>query len=198
MTRPSLLPISGMVAVLAMIGSLSGCGSDSESSTPTPTETVTTTVTASATDGPTETPTDDGSTTSGPPATYAEAQARIEAGTPVDRELVRFVTPEGTFCALAVASTAAGCELGDGAVEDTDVCADAPSRFVGRIELQGGAAVPICNTDTIRTEGAPTLPVGSVATTRDTQCLNEGAAVTCVSRTGSGGFYLAPGEYDVF
>lgn len=194
MTRPILLLTSLVVAAAAL---LAGCGSDSDGeSAPTPTVTATVTETATATASATASPTTDAS--AGPPTTYAEARARIEAGEPDERELARFVTPGGTFCALVVASAYAGCELGDGAVEDVRVCADAPTRFVGRVQLQGGAAVPICNTDTIRTDGAPTLPAGAVVTTRDTQCLSEGAGVTCISRTGSGGFYLAPGEYRVF
>ncbi|QIG42882.1 hypothetical protein G5V58_08970 [Nocardioides anomalus] len=111
-------------------------------------------------------------------------------------ELADFTTPSGNiYCALNVASMPAACELREGAVPSPDVCAGAPTTTVGRLELQGGRAVPVCNTDTIVRSGAPVLAYGQAAYTRDTACVSEEIGVTCVSRSGSGGFFLHRGEY---
>ncbi|MFT4288067.1 hypothetical protein [Nocardioides sp.] len=64
--------------------------------------------------------------------------------------------------------------------------------------MSSGVASPICNSDTIRQPGAPTLSYGEVAMTRDTWCAVEEIGVTCVSRSDQGGFLLSRGTYAVF
>jgi hypothetical protein len=188
-------------ATITMVAAAAGCSDDSSSSAdPAPSATVTVTQAPSAEATSPSTEATASAAAEEPPATYAEALARIEAAQDVTgggaEELGSFTTPSGNiFCALNLDQLPAGCELREGAVPAPDVCADAPTPAVGRIELQGGRAVPVCNTDTIVQPGAPVLRYGQAAYTRDTACVSEEIGVTCVSRSGSGGFFLHRGAY---
>jgi hypothetical protein len=101
----------------------------------------------------------------GIPRTYDAALQHFDNAGGTVRTLKRFVTPSGNiYCAIKVKHLPSGCELSQGAFKDPDACAKVPvSKYVGRVEFHHGRAVPICNTDTIRTPGARTLAYGDIA-----------------------------------
>lgn len=190
-------PVLGVVTVTA---TPTTSGTPTPSPAPTPTQTLAPTPTqATPTQGDSPPPSTSGADLTTPPHTYAEALAHIAAGHLSPGEIVRFATPSGNiYCALAVGEMPAACELSDGKIDDPNACPGAMTTRVGRIELQQGRAVPVCNTDTIRQPGAPVLDYGQVAMTRDTECVSEEIGVTCVSRSGQYGFFLHRGSYAVF
>ena len=166
---------------------------------PTPSETVTETpepspteATTSATETATPAPED------GAPATYADAMARFDATGQEPAPIRRFETPGGAvFCLLGDKALAPGCELTEG-IRDDKVCAGAPSPLVGRVELRGGRARPVCNTDSIRSDMPETLEHGSVSRFGDVQCLSEEIGVTCVDLAAKAGFFIGTGRYTTF
>ena len=201
-----------LAGLVALLWSLAACGDDDDAgsgfhvlvtvtATPSPTSSPIPTPPPSSPSTATSAPTP-GVDLTVPPHTYAEALAHIAAGRPNAGETVRFVTPsDNIYCALAVDSMPAACELSEGTIDDPSACPDNPmTTRVGRIEFDTGSAkaVPICNSDTIRTPGAPVLDYGRVALTRDTECISEQAGVTCVSRAGRYGFFLHRGSYTLF
>lgn len=163
---------------------LGGTAAPSETSTPTPEPTAT------------ETPTPEPPVIG--PATYDEAVALVAAASG-SSELSRFFSPTGNlYCVLDSPFSPPACELARGAVPDATACpADGPSQSVGRIELAGGAPQPVCNSDTIREPGAPTLGYGGAATWPDTSvtCLMERIGVTCIDPSVGAGYFLARGVY---
>ena len=134
------------------------------------------------------------------PRTYDAALAHFRNAPGVVRKLKRLVLPSGNiYCAVKVSGLPTGCEISEGAIKDLDACADNPvSKYVGRVEFHGGHAVPVCNTDTIRTPGAPTLAYGDIARKGGFACLSEAIGVTCINLNEADGFFLHRGEYVTF
>jgi hypothetical protein len=206
-----------VVAVLALTAMLSGCSGDG-SPEPTTPATVTVTETASVAPEGSETPSASETVTptaetvtpspgpdlTEPPRTYAEAIGHFAAAFAVNdipQELSRFETPSGNiYCVLDDDAIPPSCEIGTGGVRDEAACIEAPSPTVGRIEFTERGAVPVCNSDTIRTAGPPVLGYGGVAswTGLSIQCLVEELGVTCVDVSTKQGFFLARGRYQVF
>jgi hypothetical protein len=134
----------------------------------------------------------------GIPRTYDAALAHFDVSNDM-RALKKFVTPSGNIYCNVGTSGPKGCEINVGAVKDPDVCSGTPvSDRVGRIEFQGGRAVPVCNTDTIRKQGAKVLPYGSATTFGKFACMSERIGVTCINLKRTEGFFLHKGEYVIF
>jgi hypothetical protein len=138
---------------------------------------------------------------SGIPRTYDAALRHFSKATGREHAYKKFVTPSGNiYCALKM-GIPTGCELSRGAIKDPDACPGNPvSEYVGRVEFHRGRAVPICNTDTIRTPGAKTLKYGDIAHIRGWHyaCLSEEIGVTCINENKAEGFFLHRGEYVIF
>ena len=136
----------------------------------------------------------------GIPRTYDAALAHFRNAPGVIRKNTRFLTPSGNiYCAVKVRGLPTGCEINEGAVRDPDVCSGNPvSQYVGRVEFHGGHAVPVCNTDTIRTPGALVLKYGDIARKGGFACLSETIGVTCINLNEADGFFLHRGEYVIF
>jgi hypothetical protein len=138
----------------------------------------------------------------GIPRTYDAAVSHFEHAKGDVLPMKRFKLPSGNiYCALAVPHMPKGCEINEGAIKDPAVCSGVPvSKYVGRIEFQGGRATPVCNTDTIQTPGAKVLPYGSAAHVRNSKytCLSETIGVTCINLVDTEGFFLHRGEYVIF
>lgn len=200
-----------VVLGVVLAGTLLACGDDTGSTSAQPTATVTITETPTPTPTPTEveseepTVSEDPSETTAPPVdevprTYDAAMARFDALAQEPLPYRRFATEDSDiYCVLDDKALPPACELGqnDG-VPDPDVCAEALSKKVGRIEVQDGRATPVCNTDTIRGDMPDVLPAGSVARSGDLQCLNDQGGVLCVSLSQTDGFFLRPGEFVIF
>lgn len=201
------LALAPVLTVLALVGA--ACGDDSD--TPDAATTVTATVTETVTPTPTEatpsesvTPTpeesDTATTGSGDiPRTYDAALARFDALGQEPATYRTFATPDGDiYCVLDDKVITPGCEIGDGAIRDPDVCGDAPTPFVGRIEFQGGRATPVCNLDSIRGDMPNVIQEDEAARAGDVQCLYESIGMTCISLSNTEGFFLRAGEYVIF
>jgi hypothetical protein len=136
------------------------------------------------------------------PRTYDAALQHFGNAKGIERAYKKFVTPSGNiYCALKVKGIPTGCELSQGSIKDPDACPGNPvSDRVGRVEFHGGRAVPICNTDTIRTPGARTLRYGDIAHIPGWHyaCLSEEIGVTCINENKAEGFFLHRGEYVIF
>jgi hypothetical protein len=206
MTRTSLVLVP-VLTVLALLGAGCGGGGDTPTATDTVTATVTQTVTATPTEATpsesaTSTPSD--TTSASPvsddiPRTYDAALARFDALGQEPARYRTFATPDGDiYCVLDDKAITPGCEIGDGAIRDPDVCGDAPTPFVGRIEFQGGRATPVCNLDSIRGDMPNVLHEDEAARAGDVQCLYESIGMTCISLSNTEGFFLRPGEYVIF
>lgn len=138
-----------------------------------------------------------------PPRSYLEALEHIsaaEADHPSFELARQWTTPSGNiFCVVAGGAIPPSCEIGEGAIRDPAVCRGAPTPFVGRLEIRGGRARAVCNTDTIRSSGsAPTIAYGDVVGSAEVICLSEEIGVTCISASGPVGFFLRRGQYAVF
>ena len=133
------------------------------------------------------------------PRTYDAALRHFAKATGSVHAYRKFVTPSGNiYCALKMPGIPTGCEINEGSVRDPDACPGNPvSEFVGRVEFHRGRAVPICNTDTIRTPGARTLAYGDIAHIPGWHyaCLSESIGVTCINENRTEGFFLHRGEY---
>ncbi|MBS42063.1 MAG: hypothetical protein CMH83_02560 [Nocardioides sp.] len=175
-----------------------------EPTTEAPSETPT--ETAAPTEEPTVTPTstpttsapeaDDGT---GPPPSYDAAVARVDgAGTP--QTMGRFETSDGTYCLLQSGFVRGACELLQGGARAPELCGDGPSQRVGRIELTKNRPRPLCNTDTIREPGAPSIEVGQVGKSSKTgiACLWRTDGVTCVDEARGTAFFLGAEAYQVY
>jgi hypothetical protein len=203
MTRTSLVLVP-VLTVLALLAA--GCGDDGD--TPTATDPVTATVTETVTATPTETTPSESATadpsTASPvaddiPRTYDAALARFDALGQEPATYRTFATPDGDIdCVLDDKVITPGCVIGDGAIRDPDVCGDAPTPFVGRIEFQDGRATPVCNLDSIRGDMPNVLHEDEVARAGDVQCLYESIGMTCISLSRTEGFFLRAGEYVIF
>ena len=138
----------------------------------------------------------------GGPTTYDDAETRIEqvgtdaGGTTTD---ARFATPHDVvYCLLDDPVIGPSCELSTGFIKDDDVCGGDIADGVGRIETYKGRARPVCNSDTIREPGAPTVGAPAVVVSGDVECAVEAAGVTCLDVGAHTGFYIGPREYHVF
>ena len=136
------------------------------------------------------------------PRTYDAAVAHFKNAPGKLRSDKRFVTPSGNiYCAMKVRYIPTGCEISQGTVKDPDAC-PAPdiTQYVGRLEFHHGRAVAICNSDTIRTPGAPRLNYGDAARVPGSPyaCLSEVIGVTCINHDEQEGFFLHKGEYVIF
>ncbi|MCW2758996.1 MAG: hypothetical protein JWO46_2742 [Nocardioidaceae bacterium] len=160
------------------------------------------TVGCGAADPPsTSTPTRGGTVDPQAPTTAAEARSVIDkvAGgvvSPVD--VSTFVTPSGIYCNLTDSNGAPlGCEPAKPTVEDTTYCAGAPTKRIGRIELDAGVPKPVCNADTIRSVDGASLPYGQATTAAGhaMKCVNQEIGVTCLATGGSRGFFLGTGGF---
>ena len=145
------------------------------------------------------TPVSGGSARAGIPRTYDAALAHVESATRT-RALKKFYTPSGNiYCNVGLKAYPRGCEINEGAVHDPDACAGNPqTKNVGRLEFHGNRVVPICNTDTIRTNRTKVLPYGQATTAGGFTCVSESIGVTCISLTRTLGFFLHRGEYVIF
>ena len=136
------------------------------------------------------------------PRTYDDAVQHFKDAGGGTLKVRRFETPSGNiYCAIKVMHMPKGCEIGKGHIKDPAVCTSPPgSEYVGRIEFQNGRATPVCNVDTIREPGAPTLNYGTKARFRKAgvKCLSESIGVTCISLKKTEGFFLHRGEYVIF
>jgi len=137
----------------------------------------------------------------GIPRTYDAAVQHVDNAVGL-LNLRRFVSPSGNlYCSLAVRGMPPACELSAGSIKDPAACSDNPvSKYVGRVEFRHGRAVPVCNTDTIRTPGAKVLGYGSADHVPGTniECVMETIGVTCINLKRSEGFFLHRGEYVIF
>ncbi len=137
----------------------------------------------------------------GIPRTYDDALKHFDQANGPTRALRKFQTPSlNIYCSVAAAGPK-GCEINEGAIKDPAVCSGNPvSKYVGRIEFRRGRAVPVCNTDTIRTPGAKVLAYGSIAFVENTRyaCVSEAIGVTCINTYKAEGFFLHRGEYVIF
>lgn len=135
------------------------------------------------------------------PTSYDEAIARVnEAGaTGTTVFAARFVTPgDDVYCLLDDAVIGPSCELGNGFINDPDVCGADSTDRVGRIETFEGKPRPVCNADTIREPGAKQVRAPAAVVSGDVSCGVERFGVTCVDHRAGVGFYLGQGEYHVF
>jgi hypothetical protein len=134
----------------------------------------------------------------GIPRTYDAALDHFDAAHDM-RALKKFLTPSGNIYCNVGTSGPKGCEINAGAVKDPAVCSGTPvSDRVGRIEFHNGRAVPVCNTDTIRKQGAKVLPYGSATSFGKYACVSEQIGVTCINLRKTEGFFLHKGEYVIF
>jgi hypothetical protein len=136
------------------------------------------------------------------PRTYDAALQHFGNATGSERRYKKFVTPSGNiYCAVKMTGIPTGCEINEGAIKDPAACPGNPvSKYVGRVEFHRGRAVPVCNTDTIRTPGAKTLKYGDIAHIPGWHyaCLSEEIGVTCINENKAEGFFLHRGEYVIF
>ena len=173
---------------------------DTATATPTPSDTPAPSETSVPTPSPSQSPSES-APVNGPPRTYDEALASFDeaAGS---QEFSRFASPTGNlYCVLDSPYLPPSCELGTGAIPDPASCpADGPSQNVGRIEFTDAGPQPVCNSDTIREPGPPTLGYGGVATWPGTSvtCLMEKYGVTCIDPQTGQGYVLAKGRYQIF
>ncbi|GAA3833548.1 hypothetical protein [Nocardioides panacisoli] len=218
--------ILGTTALVAVLGLAAGCGGEDNpeagttpsapdtmttspalppatSSAPTPTQGSSSpsasSSTASTSSAPTSSapPVDIGQ----PPTTYVQAQAHVQAARSdgSTSSLSRFSTPgDSIYCVLKSKYLAPSCELRSGAIKDPQVCAKAPSQFVGRVSIRKSGAEPECNTDTIRQPGADTVQPTTLVTSGNISCVVEQIGVTCIDSSLHKGFFLTPGAYKVF
>lgn len=190
--------------VIAVLGCLlSGCSSDTSDDTAPRDDESSNTVAPSDEATPSEDATRSPRVDSGLgiPRTYDDAVAHFDALGSEPLSVRRFVMPsKNIYCAIRVKGLPAGCEINQGAVKDTAVCAGAPTAFVGRVEFRGGRATPVCNTDTIQQPNPPVLDYGVAARFKNFKitCLSESIGVTCINLKKTEGFFLHKGEYVIF
>lgn len=156
----------------------------------------------STSEAPTETPGATDGASDSRPASYRDAVAAlaaVEQGGVDYQRLKRFVTPgDAVYCVLRNDYIPPSCEVGKGAVKDPDVCGQALSDQVGRIEFTKQGAQPQCNTDTIREPGAPVIKAPALVSDGSVSCAVEDRGVTCIDAGTRTGFFLTPGEYAAF
>ncbi|MEO7751920.1 MAG: hypothetical protein ABIS35_00755 [Terracoccus sp.] len=138
----------------------------------------------------------------GAPHSWAEANARIAKGKPAPAVTDVFVSPSGNiFCTIAAGSPPA-CEVADGRTPPprAGICPAGGPTDIGRIELTSAGAVPVCNSDSIRTGTPPKLAYGSRAGSPGgtVSCLSEKVGVTCADSATKHGFFVAKNTFTTF
>ncbi|WP_183092813.1 hypothetical protein [Nocardioides stalactiti] len=180
---------------------------------------ATTEATSEATTEATGGETTDGSTDQAPtsapppdraagPTSYEDAIDRINATATQGPTVfaTRFVTRtdgsggrgDDVYCLLDDPVIGPTCELGNGFINDPDVCGADSTDRVGRIETFEGRPRPVCNADTIREPGAEVVGAPGVVVSGEVTCAAESFGVTCIDRAADAGFFLGKGEYHVF
>ncbi|MEW1954862.1 hypothetical protein [Terrabacter sp. NPDC080008] len=205
-----------LVAAVGAVALLASCGSTDQPSTrPTVTVTVDPPTGASGTGAgspsaiPTATATSADLPTAmaagaqrGAPKSFEEAKARIDKAKPDATVTTRFVSPTGNIvCQRSTDSTAAACEVAKGRVSPPlpTVCPAQGPKDIGRVELRQDGAYPVCNRDSIRKGGEPTLPYGSrTQPSGTTACISEEYGVTCIDTATAHGFFLAKDTFVTF
>jgi hypothetical protein len=142
----------------------------------------------------------------GAPTSFDAAKERINSTTRVADGApgigAGFRSPSGNLvCAAGTGETRLACEVAKGRVAPPlpTICPSDGPKDIGRIELRREGAVPVCNSDTIRTGreaelayGTRTPPGGPLA------CLSETSGVTCIDAAGGHGFFLARDTFVTF
>ena len=209
-----------LLGLLALaVGTLGGCASNVGPPPP-----VTVTVLPTGTEAPspatsTSIPTVAGTTSTSAPSippqlsaghgrgattSFAAAQALLAAAKAAPTATGTFTSPTANiFCTIAAGAPVIGCEIKDGRVAPPApmTCpAVGGATDIGRVELRPEGAVPVCNSDTIRVDGAPVLPYGSkiVSAGSALQCASETMGVTCVDTATKRGFFIAKGTFTTF
>lgn len=140
----------------------------------------------------------------GAPADFAQAQARVSKASPADAAAKAVQSPSGNIYCTAVAGGAnLACEVAKGrasAPATTPCPGGGGAQDVGRVELGPAGAQPVCNSDTIRTDGAPRLAYGKRWAAPGTAftCLSESTGVTCIDAKNQHGFFIAQRTYATF
>ena len=138
----------------------------------------------------------------GAPRSFAEAQGRIDAAPPAASVTDRFRSPSGNIvCRRSTDAGTAACEVAKGRVDPPlpSICPAGGPQDIGRIELGPGGALPVCNSDTIRTGGEPELGYGKrTQPSGTTACLSESFGVTCIDTASRHGFFLARDTFVTF
>ncbi len=194
----------------ALVLLVSGCGGeDAPDAAPAETATVTATATVTEEASPTDEPTDEVTEEADPgddddsfagPTSYRQALRVINTGPQSLRVLQAWQSPSGNLhCLLDDNGFDGACEVLEGRIEDPEVCTGgAGEPTVGRIAIQGGEVVPVCNTDTIVNPSAPVLEYGTTARTEGfITCHSARTGMTCVNTDIRKGFFLARGVYFV-
>lgn len=144
---------------------------------------------------------DSGDLTS-PPSSYDDAVAQVAEARRQDigsNDQRIFRTAEDIYCVLGDSVLHPTCELPQQAgVKDTDACGNAPSEHVGRIEIMGRGATPVCNTDTIRETVPDTVAAPALVSRAGVDCVVTSDGVTCVEDDSGAAFFLGLGAYAVF
>ncbi|MGO4660836.1 hypothetical protein AB4Z14_03150 [Terrabacter sp. 2TAF16] len=204
-------------AILAVASLLASCGA---TDIPTPRRTVTVTVdapstapagtpAATTTQVATSAPTSTDVPTAlavgrlrGAPRSFDEAKARLDAARPAASVSDRFRSPSGNIvCRRSTDSGLAACEVEKGRIDPPlpSICPAGGPSDIGRIELGPKGALPVCNSDTIRTGGDPELGYGSrTPPSGTTACLSESFGVTCIDESSRHGFFLARDTFTTF
>lgn len=219
---PGLGRLAGASALVALTVALGGCGSGA-GGTPSRTVTVEVDAPGGSTAGtgtptaatpsavPTERATPAEVPTSlavgrqrGAPHSFAEAKDRVNRTTKVAGVTSSFQSPSGNIVCVrgaGAAGTSIACEVAKGRIAPPlpTICPAGGPRDIGRIELRPDGAVPVCNSDTIRTGTEPRLAYGT--RTRPggpVGCVSEEFGVTCVDSASGHGFFLARDTFVTF
>ncbi len=220
-TRPPRRPVPRRVAAVALASvlALGGCGLDDvgtpvvtvtvtppDAPSPTPTPATPSSIptvpaTPTATSSPVPTALAAGAQR-GAPHSYAEASVRIGTGKAASGIGDAFISPSGNiFCTIGSGSTPA-CEVADGRTPppQAGICPAGGPSDIGRIELTDAGAVPVCNSDSIRSGTPPQLPYGSRAGAAGSSvtCLSEKVGMTCADSATKHGFFVAKRTFTTF
>lgn len=213
--RTSPVTTAALVGAVAGMLALSACGSPT-ASTSAPTVTVwvdetgpgTPSASSTSTPVPTVTAEQPAPTTlavgrlRGAPRGFAEASGRVTGAPPAKEVTGRFVSPSGNiFCAASADRAGYACEVAQGrAAAPAGVCPAGGPTDVGRVTLGAAGAAAVCNSDTVRTAGAPKLAYGRSMSLPGTGvgCVSEEFGVTCVDSRSKHGFFLARDTFATF
>lgn len=213
--RTSPVPTAALVGAVAGVLALAACGSPT-ASTSAPTVTVwvdetgtgAPTTSSTSTPVPTVTAEQPAPTTlavgrlRGAPRTFAKASRRVAAAPAAKEVTGRFVSPsDNIFCAASDDRAGFACEVATGrAPAPAGVCPAGGAADVGRLTLGAAGAAAVCNSDTVRTAGAPKLAYGRSTAVPGTGfgCVSEEFGVTCVDTRTKQGFFLARDTFATF
>ena len=140
----------------------------------------------------------------GAPADFAEASARVSKAPAADAAATGVLSPSGNiFCGVIDDGAGVACEVDEGrakAPKSAPCPGGGGATDVGRVELTAAGAGPICNSDTIRTPGAPKLAYGKRWSPSGTSfsCVSEKAGMTCVDPKGKHGLFIARATYATY